>query len=890
MKAHLRERGRLCLALFFLLVGSVLFEPNAPQFVLTWRKPVAAAPLHAITDASSGSNITDGLMAYYSFNDGTAADSSGNGNDGTIQGDPEVVDGPEGQALKFGGYYDPDHIIVPNSDTLSFIDNFTFSTWFNLQSHISMDGWGNVSEYGFQALIAKSGDRTGLRLAVNRSTEDGLWYPHAFNGRCCDYGQVYLLSQGGGGADLNEWHMVSFTHGDGMVKLYLDGVLRGEKPASEFNLNPAMADEPVHIGLDGFYYGVEWYPINGTLDEIRIYNRALSEAEVQDLYRQVTYSVSGLVTNSSGDPIPEVTVSAGAGHSATTDASGAYTITTLASGTYVVRPQARDLFPSARVVRVPPNAQDQDFTTVPTYGTLEGQVRAQDSGAAICNARVSAGGKVGRTGTDGRYILTSVSPGLHAIRVSADGYEDYKSTVVIDTNTSTTHDVALKAINVGGYYLPYPGGTAYNCTQGNGGAVSHYGSWYYAFDFGMPDGHNVVAARDGRVVALEEEFSEPCHENTEACRNAANYVRIRHTDETDTLYWHLKYHSVAVEKNNIVYRGQVLGQADTTGYAFGSHLDFTRHKANEWNSIPTSFVDVAGDGVPKEGNRYTSGNYPAAPAVGALEMVEDTNPPHGSVQFRLTGQPTHTLRLSAFDYASDVTAMRLAAVEAEIHAATWRSFTGSLEWVAPAVFVQYKDANGNVSAVASDTLEAIGYEPIHTAFAIAPTVCVGAGLSLTNQTAPFCEQCGWTWDFGNGTTSEEAEPQFDYVAMSSFYGYATPGMYTVTLAVTSAVSITSASHQVAALPAPSAAFTLIRSGATITVEAQSTDATSWTWSFGDGVTANGRVATHTYTDVIPLNTYPVQLVVAGENGCTSVGYKFIPSCDIYLPVVLRGNS
>lgn len=151
------------------------------------------------------------------------------------------------------------------------------------------------------------------------------------------------------------------------------------------------------------------------------------------------YTISGRVADANNDPIAGVTISAGAGGSATTDASGAYTITDLIAGTCVVRPQTANLSPAARVVRVPPSASDQDFTTVPVYGTLTGQVTAQDSGNAVAtNARVSAGGKVGRTDANGIYILTDILPGIHTIYVSADGYEDYKSKVTIKANISTT--------------------------------------------------------------------------------------------------------------------------------------------------------------------------------------------------------------------------------------------------------------------------------------------------------------------------------------------------------------------------------------------------------------------------------------------------------------------
>jgi len=601
-----------------------------------------------------------------------------------------------------------------------------------------------------------------------------------------------------------------------------------------------------------------------------------------------TYCISGHVRDGGGNPISGVVVSAGAGGSATTDGSGAYTITDLPAGTYVATASRSGytFSPTARVVRVPPNARGQDFTTVPVYGTLEGRVTVQGSGQAIANARVSAGGKVGHTDGSGLYTLTGLLPGLHNVLVSAEAYKDYKGEITIEAGSTTTKDVALEPLSSSGYYLPYPGGIRYQCTQGNGGRYSHQGTWYYAFDFGMPDGHQVVAVQEGHVVPpVKEDSNTGCNSN--ACVNLGNYVRIRHNDGTDTLYYHLKYQRVFVEENQFVSRGQVIAESDCTGWCTGAHLDFTRHEWGQWRSIPISFADVAGDGVPKTGGWYTSGNYSTG-ATTVMEAMVDTDPPQGSVQFRLTGEPTHTLQLSAFDYAADVTAMRLAVTEYNLQAATWLSYTTRTAWTGPAVFAQFRDSNENVAAVVSATIDAIAYEPIQAAFAVSPTVCVGQGLSLTNQTTPLCEQCGWLWDFGDGMTSEEAEPQFDYVAVSAFPGYAAPGMHTVTLSVSNAFTESTVSHQVEALPAPSAEFTIVRSGATITVEAKATEAAQWLWDFGDGVTATGRIATHTYTDTANLALYPVRLTVEENSSCSGVGYRYAAEeWKVYLPLILR---
>jgi hypothetical protein len=89
---------------------------------------------------ATSTSLDASLVAYYNFDDGTAADASGYGNHGSIQGTPETVLGVRGFAFRFGGWYDQDRIVVPPSTSLSFVDDFTFSLWFNIQGNTSQDG------------------------------------------------------------------------------------------------------------------------------------------------------------------------------------------------------------------------------------------------------------------------------------------------------------------------------------------------------------------------------------------------------------------------------------------------------------------------------------------------------------------------------------------------------------------------------------------------------------------------------------------------------------------------------------------------------------------------------------------------------------------------------
>jgi len=206
-----------------------------------------------------GCGIEQGLVAYYPFN-GNANDESGNGNHGIVYGPTLTTDrfGNVDSSYYFDG--NGDYILVPNSSILSFIDNFTFTLWFST----------SVAKGG--VILAKSGDWTGIGIKGHINRNIGIE-----NGRCCPVHGIYA-----GTVQENEWHMISVTHGDGMIKTYLDAVLITEEIASVFNLNPQMTSQNIFLGMgpDGWYY------YNGIIDDIRIYDRALSQAEIQALYTQ----------------------------------------------------------------------------------------------------------------------------------------------------------------------------------------------------------------------------------------------------------------------------------------------------------------------------------------------------------------------------------------------------------------------------------------------------------------------------------------------------------------------------------------------------------------------------------------------------------------------------
>ena len=123
---------------------------------------------------------------------------------------------------------------------------------------------------------------------------------------------------------------------------------------------------------------------------------------------------------------------------------------------------------------------------------------------------------------------------------------------------------------------------------------------------------------------------------------------------------------------------------------------------------------------------------------------------------------------------------------------------------------------------------------------------------------------GWSWNFGDGTTSTLRNPSKTY---------ATAGSYTVTLTVTDNAGATSPASQtftVAPNQAPTASFTTSCSNLACTFTDTSTDSdgtvTGWNWTFGDGTTSTAKSPSKTYA---AAGTYTVTLTVTDNAGARS---------------------
>ncbi len=211
-----------------------------------------------ITFSLSFADLNDGLVAYYPFN-GDAQDASDNGYHGVVNGATHVTDrfGKLNGALNFDG---DDFIEITDNPDFD-LDYVTISAW------ISPD-----IEYGERSVFTKDNFNRGYFLNVTSnkiwfSVGDGSWH-HLTIERTLPR---------------NQWSHLVGTFNGNVLKLYINGELAGEKLWSGIIVSGSRT---LQIGRNGWYTHISELYFIGSIDDIRIYNRALSEPEIVALFEE----------------------------------------------------------------------------------------------------------------------------------------------------------------------------------------------------------------------------------------------------------------------------------------------------------------------------------------------------------------------------------------------------------------------------------------------------------------------------------------------------------------------------------------------------------------------------------------------------------------------------
>jgi len=220
-------------------------------------------------------DLTTGLVGYWSFDKGNAEDESGNGRNGIVYG-ASIVEGKSGNAFIFDG--DDDYIDLGDDPDFDITGDITITLWFKTdtpQLGFMVSNLDNINpDNGYDLAIGYTfsvnpGETINFRLASNSNGPSG-------------YDSAQTVSSFTDGL----WHFLTAIYtpnGVSRPKIYIDTV---EQSLSYYGipLSSIGASPGYHLKIAEYSPSSGYFNFNGTLDEIRIYNRALSLQEIQYLY------------------------------------------------------------------------------------------------------------------------------------------------------------------------------------------------------------------------------------------------------------------------------------------------------------------------------------------------------------------------------------------------------------------------------------------------------------------------------------------------------------------------------------------------------------------------------------------------------------------------------
>lgn len=212
------------------------------------------------------------LVAHYKFEE-NLIDSSNNKNNGNIaHGEITYENGKKGMAGKFDG---ESYIEVADNDSLNLDEAFTISVWVNRFED---------EDYGYSPIIAKGIGSDELSPPYILYHDGTLVYPFLDLHNIDEWDSLYI--EDNSEERYNQWYLVTVTFDSKTKKadFYIDGAFigyRSWKYGSLYN-----TDQSLYIGFGEISREQEFYI--GLMDDLRIYNYALTDKEIKDIYKDVT--------------------------------------------------------------------------------------------------------------------------------------------------------------------------------------------------------------------------------------------------------------------------------------------------------------------------------------------------------------------------------------------------------------------------------------------------------------------------------------------------------------------------------------------------------------------------------------------------------------------------
>jgi Concanavalin A-like lectin/glucanases superfamily/Protein of unknown function (DUF1573) len=269
------------------------------------------------TTTTTGSTLPSGLVLHWTFNTAnisgtTVTDSSNNGGTGTIYGNPATVSGKFNQALAFNGVNS--YVSMSGSDpATAFNNSVTLAAWIKTTNSTRTEGIiskftaaGSAAGYIFQTDAAGN---VGLRIGA----EDLNAYPAVVS-------DTTKINDG-------NWHHVAvvITMGTG-AQFYVDGQLSSTGAMQVWE--GGDDGSTLEVGTSGYTPWANYF--TGSIDDVQVYNRALSATDISTVF-----AYGGGVTSQGGTSTTTIT-----GTPTTTTPAPPVTSTTTSQGYLSVKPSS----------------------------------------------------------------------------------------------------------------------------------------------------------------------------------------------------------------------------------------------------------------------------------------------------------------------------------------------------------------------------------------------------------------------------------------------------------------------------------------------------------------------------------------------------------------------
>jgi hypothetical protein len=272
------------------LTGNIVSEftltPSLFQFLIQWsasegipgytvnvddiriyNRPITADEVAAIFHEGGWPNLNAGMVAYYPFN-GNANDESGNNRNGVLVSSPGFSAdrfGVSGKAVRFHTNTD-EHVSIPYY--YYGLNPISISVWFK-----SME----IPDYPFIALISLFDATTGVDYRIFQ-TDSSIGVAQHNPGVTWNSTSLFPIS-------LNSWYHIVATYSDHYLSLYINGEFYNSVHCSNPSIPSGLSTE-YNIGTMFGVHDPEIYSIGGDVDDVRFYNRVLTNSDIQALYHE----------------------------------------------------------------------------------------------------------------------------------------------------------------------------------------------------------------------------------------------------------------------------------------------------------------------------------------------------------------------------------------------------------------------------------------------------------------------------------------------------------------------------------------------------------------------------------------------------------------------------